>query len=144
MSTITELEQAVLTQPETSLSLDPKYRTNMYSFTYYGDFNECIIFTQYWQEQLARGNIEYFVLGFEKCPTTGADHGQGFVIFKDPVSFYTAKRLLKPAHVEMTRESATKNINYCQKSGKFITFAHEKYFSAEKLDNLKKIIYTIG
>lgn len=135
-----ELKTQVLTDPK----LEPKYKTNMYSFTYYGDYNECLHFSDSWRQKIDENQLEYFILGFENCPTTNTHHGQGFLIFKEPVSFFVAKRLLKPAHVEISVDSATKNISYCQKSGKFVTFADKKYFYAATLDNLKKAIYTEG
>lgn len=77
--------------------------------------------------------VEYAIQGFESCPTTGTLHGQGYVKFSKPVSFFTVKRLLNPAHVEVTREIPSRNIEYCRKSGTFITSARPKYFDSQSL-----------
>jgi len=134
---LAELRNSVLTEP----NLDPKYKTNMFAFTMYGDYNELLQYSESFRARVDNETMEYFILGFEKTPTTNVSHGQGFAIFSEPISFFTARRIFGTAHIEKAKDSATANISYCQKDGQFITFANKKYFYAANIDLLKKSIY---
>lgn len=63
--------------------------------------------------------FSYVIIGFEKCPSTGKQHGQGYVWFTKPVSFFTAKRFFTPAHVEVANLSPNCNYDYCTKDYNF-------------------------
>lgn len=64
----------------------------------------------------------YQVWGYEKCPTTGRDHWQGYVYFTNPRMFSSVRKLLAPHHVEIARGSVQQNEEYCKKDGVHVEF----------------------
>lgn len=76
----------------------------------------------------------YQVYQREKCPTTGKDHWQGFVRFKDKIRLTQAKELLKldKVHFEVCR-NPPKAIEYCMKQDTRLDGPFE-FGSREKAD----------
>lgn len=86
------------------------------------------------------GLFSYVIVGFEKCPTTSKEHGQAYVWFTTPVSFYTAKRFFYPAHVEVAQLSPNSNYDYCTKEHNFfaqgdINLISKIYHESKKAQN---------
>lgn len=69
-----------------------------------------------WNEH-AVSCMQYFMYQVEKAPETGKIHCQGFVCFKNPVSFRTVKDIQPRAHWEKSKGSLAENIAYCSKEG---------------------------
>lgn len=70
--------------------------------------------------------MNYLCYGLETCPTTGKQHYQGCVYFKDKVSLKTAQKLLNigTSHMENAQKSKNQDdcINYCKKEGSFVEY----------------------
>lgn len=72
--------------------------------------------------------MKYLIYGTEKCPTTGRQHFQGFVYFKDKVSMKNAQKLLNigDSHIEhiLKDPSGDHNsaIEYCKKGINIMEF----------------------
>jgi hypothetical protein len=67
--------------------------------------------------------LQYGVFGREVCPSTGREHLQCHVVFKDKQYFAKAKRLLGPVyghdiHLEKCQDSAA-SVAYCKKQGRY-------------------------
>lgn len=62
-------------------------------------------------------NTQY-VLGYE-IGENGTPHIQGYVEFKNGVSFESMKKKIPRAHIEKTRGSTKQNFDYCSKDGNF-------------------------
>lgn len=60
---------------------------------------------------------QYIIVGIEKCPSTGRTHLQGYVYFKDAVSFKSVKTVMRHSHWEKARGNAKQNREYCSKEG---------------------------
>lgn len=68
-----------------------------------------------------RIQCDYIVYGFEKAPTTGTKHIQGYLYFKSMKSFNQIKSMLpNQTHIERARGSSQKNKEYCTKEGEWI------------------------
>lgn len=67
-------------------------------------------------------DAEYYIFGEEECPTTGKQHLQCFVYFKNPRSCDSVYKKIPGVHVEPCKGSPDQNRIYCSKSGVF----HEK------------------
>lgn len=67
-------------------------------------------------------SLELKVIGFqsENCPSTGREHLQGFIYYKNPRSFNSVKKVLKEidnsCHIEKMRKHIQANIQYCSKN----------------------------
>lgn len=64
-------------------------------------------------------SISYLVYGYEEAPTTGTPHLQGFVVFRNAVSFKTWKNKVPRASVRIAYGNAEENFNYTTKDGYF-------------------------
>lgn len=65
-------------------------------------------------------NIEcqYYIFGKEIAPTTGTEHLQGYIYFKNAITFSSIKNKLPDgSHIEAAKGSPQQNIAYCSKSG---------------------------
>lgn len=63
-------------------------------------------------------NCRYVVWGRE-AGEQGTVHLQGYIVFKNPVSFQSLKKKLPKAHLEVARKPHAANIKYCKKDGVF-------------------------
>lgn len=61
-----------------------------------------------------------FVIG-EEIGESGTPHLQGYVEFKNPISFSSMKKINNRLHIEKARGSRKKNIEYCSKDNQFIS-----------------------
>lgn len=67
-------------------------------------------------------SCRYLIFGRE-VGDSGTPHLQGFVVFRDPVSFSVAKhRIGDRAHLEVTRGQSAQAADYCKKDGDFEEF----------------------
>lgn len=66
----------------------------------------------------------YLIVGHELAPTTGTEHLQGFIQFKDRVRMTQIKTWLgiDSVHLELAKKPPLANQRYCQKTGKFREF----------------------
>ena len=71
------------------------------------------------QELWDSGKCKYFIAGKE-VGEEGTPHIQGYVMFKNPVTFSTIKSFISRAHIEVARGTAEENIAYCSKDGDYI------------------------
>lgn len=77
-------------------------------------------------QDLARGSsVRYLVFGKEVAPTTGHQHLQGFVIFKNCRKFGGVKRFfegLSNPNIQIGDEKSLSMAAYCKKDGDFWEF----------------------
>jgi len=60
--------------------------------------------------------LRYIIVGDEIAPETKTAHHQGYVLFKDAISFKNVKkRLPEGAHIECAKGSPQQNVEYCSK-----------------------------
>jgi len=81
-------------------------------FTYNNYTDEILISIKEWK-------CRYCIIGFEKAPTTGTPHIQGYVEWLSSKRFNTAHKLLPGGHWEAAKGTAEQNYIYCSKSGNF-------------------------
>lgn len=60
-------------------------------------------------------NMKYLLQGDEICPTTGREHIQGFVIFKNPRVLTGVRKEYEPISFRICDGSIEQNIKYCTK-----------------------------
>lgn len=77
-------------------------------------------FTQYGGRLPFKENMMYMVQGYEICPTTGRDHIQGFVVFKNSRSLTGVIKEFKGTHWEVAYSGISRNIDYCKKGHDWI------------------------
>lgn len=65
---------------------------------------------------------EYLIYGKETCPTTGRQHLQGYIRYKNRKRFAGVKKELPGAHIEGSRGSPKEASDYCKKDGDFTEF----------------------
>lgn len=59
---------------------------------------------------------QYMVYGKERCPTSGNMHYQGFVYYRQPISFRNVKSQLgENVHIEASKGTVDQNVRYCTK-----------------------------
>lgn len=63
---------------------------------------------------------KYYIFGIERG-ASGTEHIQGYVYYRNPVSFNTIKDLIPRAHIEKARGNPSQNYDYCAKEGDFYT-----------------------
>lgn len=63
---------------------------------------------------------QYIVYGYEVAPTTGTKHIQGYVYFRNPISFKSLCKKIKRARIEIAKGNASQNRTYCTKSGDYV------------------------
>lgn len=99
-----------------------KYRS--YCFTFFeveGFFDGGVNYDfQYFEtvtlhELFLRDNFNYCIFQYEIAPSTGLPHIQGFLNFRNQVSFNSLREYLSPCHLEPTKGSVGRNIHYCSK-----------------------------
>ena len=64
---------------------------------------------------------KYWVIGLEKCPSTGTSHWQGFLWTHNAVRFNTVRGILEGTNAHITRcdDKAFEMMMYCKKDGEF-------------------------
>ena len=74
--------------------------------------------------QNAAASFTYLIYGYEKCPTTGTKHLQGYVVFPVKKRFPEAKALLPSdhIHIEPTKGTPQEAAEYCKKEGLYQEF----------------------
>lgn len=74
-------------------------------------------------------DVQYCIWQWEKCPTSGKEHRQGYIEMKDKCSLKKIKGILgKTVHVEPRKGTQEQAINYCMKDD-------------TKIANKERIIY---
>lgn len=72
------------------------------------------------------GKFEYLAYGSEICPSTGREHLQSFVYFKNPKgSVKNVSKMFGNCHVEIMHGSISDNENYCSKESKLTKIGTE-------------------
>lgn len=80
-----------------------------------------------------------YVIGYEKAPSTGTPHLQGYFHYKTSHATLIEKfPLFKRAHIEVAKGSAKQNWDYCTKGGNFVTNVDEKFCIDWDSKNYKK------
>ena len=85
------------------------------------------------EESIQDLQYRYLVYGYEICPTSGRKHLQGYIYFKNALSFSSIKRKLpETAHIEAAKGDSISNREYCTKEGSFIEKGDRPRSSKEK------------
>lgn len=123
---------------------DLNKRARGYAFTIFpegDDFDDILL------EFLSDHNEVYKCFGFEKCPTTGKLHMQGYFYFKNPIVGRSVLKIFttcKP-HWEQAKGSPQQNIDYCCKDDEFYEFGDRPdQGHRSDFDDLKEDIFTEG
>lgn len=75
----------------------------------------------------------YHIYGKEIAPTTGTPHLQGYMYFKNAISFVALLKKLPPGiHLEIAKGTADDNMKYCKKEGDYVEFGIPPMSSKEK------------
>lgn len=74
--------------------------------------------------------ITYGILGREMCPTTGREHIQGYLEFKNQERFDKLIKLWEGVHIEKRMGSQIQAIDYCKKENNFVEFGEKKKMGA--------------
>lgn len=82
---------------------------------------------------------QYKCFGFEKCPTTGRLHMQGYMYFKNPIIGRNVLGIFESdPHWEQAKGSPQQNITYCSKDNDFYEFEDRPcQGSRSDIDDLK-------
>lgn len=83
-------------------------------------------------KELEGEDIKYSAYGDEKCPTTGKEHKQAFVCFKNARYFNAVKKMFPTAHIEPMRGKLEDNEKYCSKEGSYHEFGEKPMKQSEK------------
>lgn len=83
------------------------------------------------------GTVAQWILG-EEVGESGTPHLQGFLCFKNAVSFKTIKKAIPKGHIEPARGSVRQNYDYCSKDGKFTTNIDFRTFKEKLKDECLK------
>lgn len=80
--------------------------------------------------------LSYLCYGWEVAPTTGAVHLQGYLELKKKQRMSFIKKLFKrnDVHLEACRGTATQNIEYCRKEGKFVEYGSARSRQGKRSD----------
>lgn len=71
-------------------------------------------YTQEEEKKLQEYDFNYIIYGYEKAPTTGTIHLQGYMQFKKRVKIgYIKKHINSRLHLEQARGSYDANREYC-------------------------------
>lgn len=73
-----------------------------------------------WEEMFEFGEFSYCIMGNEICPDTSRPHIQGFIQFKNDMTWKKIKDLpfwSTKTHVEWRKKTVQNNIDYCKKDG---------------------------
>ena len=85
------------------------------------------------------GEVAYFVCGRELTPSTLKKHLQGYVRFKDSVSFDSLTSFDSSVHYEVAKGSDFQNFAYCSKDADFVEFGRK----SGKNDSSSLLVYEL-
>lgn len=74
---------------------------------------------------LLQQSFKYLIIGFEKAPTTGTPHIQGFIQFYSPKTDMTVRAMIPLAHLQRTLGTPEQNIAYCSKEGVWFEYGEK-------------------
>lgn len=75
------------------------------------------------KEELLEAKPKYLLFGYERCPTTGTPHLQGYIEFKSGKRFKTLQKIgLRCIHWSICNGTQEQNQRYCKKGGIFFEF----------------------
>jgi len=86
-------------------------RDRNYAFTLFGYNDDSL------NDLLKHKHLTYVIAGREVCPSTQNKHLQGYIQFKEKVSFSTMKTLMPTARLKAAFADDVANYNYCSKDG---------------------------
>ncbi len=66
-------------------------------------------------------NYKCIIIGLEKGEKEQTPHLQGYIHYKNPISFNTIKKIIPTAHIECAKGDPQQNYKYCSKDGDFIS-----------------------
>lgn len=81
--------------------------------------------------------MKYLAYAKEICPTTGREHWQSYVCWKNAITFDNCRKKLAPHHVEIMHGTLKQNNTYCSKQG--ILIEHGSIPDQGKRTDLNKI-----
>ncbi len=102
-------------------------RARAWCFTKFVDNTDIsMTVAQILMEKIGKEKAQYLIYGIEHAPTTGRQHLQGYVYFKNARTMKSIKKMLgEDIHLEKARGTVTENINYCSKEGRVFFFGDE-------------------
>lgn len=74
----------------------------------------------WWHTFIKRYKPQYVLCGREIAPTTGKEHFQGYMYFKNERSHNRIKKILEGRHVQMVKGTVDHNEIYCRKDGNVV------------------------
>lgn len=91
---------------------------------------------------LELAEVEYLVLGFERGEEKHTPHIQGYVRFRNAISFESLRKILKNddetyGYIEIAKGNDNQNRDYCTKENNYIEYGEIN--KNEKSDNLEPI-----
>lgn len=91
----------------------PKNAARNYCFTHFGPWESLALLI----DNGLPPDLKYFVGQFERCPTTGRCHFQGYVQFaRKARHFHTLIGLIGPCHISVAKGTFEQNKEYCTKT----------------------------
>lgn len=92
--------------------------------------SRCWVFTSFdvsesFEETLAQLGSTQCVYGREVCPSSGREHFQGLLQFKNARKFSVLRKKLGSVHIEVAKWSLETNEKYCKKDGDFKEFGEK-------------------
>jgi len=74
-------------------------------------------------ERICEQASRYMIIGFEKAPTTGTEHFQGYVYYDNAKTFDVVKKLFPDTtHIEKAKGTPQQNYEYCKKGQHYQEF----------------------
>lgn len=83
--------------------------------------------------EYAEAHCDYFVCGFEYCPTTGTPHLQIYFLFKENHRFNKMKKLFPRCNFRVAKGNSKQNQAYCTKEGNFVEIGEPPMTPAEQV-----------
>lgn len=90
-------------------------------------------------------DVRYLVFGRELCPTTGRQHLQGYIQFRNARRFNAVRGILPAgSHIELAKGTPSQNRKYCVKDGDYEEFGTTPSAanSGRKLDERLAAVFT--
>lgn len=101
---------------------------------------------------LEHPNIKYKIEGIEICPQSKKEHIQGYLEWKQQITFKAIKKIWPSLHIEERKGTQDQAITYCKKDGKWTEFGTKAeqgkrtdiidYIEASKTSNELEIMQT--